>query len=322
MLVRSSRRIFILCALTATALFPHAPLAISSRLAAAPPAAVATEFPRELVAFKPGENNPVFQGAGPGHWDARLAERGWIMRESDGWHLWYTGHDGTPNAIRRLGYATSPDGLKWTRYGDQPLIADHWVEDMMIVKHGDTYFMFAEGLHDEAQWLTSKDRIHWERQGTLDIRYTNGKRLSAGPFGTPTAYLEGGQWYLFYERADLGIWLAKSTDLKTWTNVQDEPVIERGPDEYDKQMLALNQVIKHQGMYYAYYHGTGSQSRPRSWNTDVVRSQDLLHWEKYPGNPLIENNKSSGIVVFDGKQYRLYTMHEQVDVYYPAANGK
>jgi hypothetical protein len=43
----------------------------------------------------------------------------------------------------------------------------------------------------------------------------------------------------------------------------------------------------------------------------------LIHWEKYARNPLfpIAENKSSGIVVHDGKQFRLYTMHDKVDVH-------
>ena len=43
-------------------------------------------------------------------------------------------------------------------------------------------------------------------------------------------WIEGDTWYLFYERGDRGVWLAKSTDRETWTNVQDAPVIARGPN--------------------------------------------------------------------------------------------
>jgi hypothetical protein len=197
-------------------------------LAGATPAARDAAFPAELVKFAPYEGNPVFEAEGPGHWDVRIRERGWILREGDTYHLWYTGYDGTAQARMMLGYATSRDGLHWRRYPDNPIYRDHWVEDMMVVKHGDTYYMFAEGLHDRAQLLTSTDRVHWTRQGQLDIRYRNGEPLSEGPYGTPTAWVEGDRWYLFYERRDLGIWLAVSKDLKVWTNVQDEPVIKPG----------------------------------------------------------------------------------------------
>jgi hypothetical protein len=277
------------------------------------------KFPAELVEFVPGPHNPVF-AAEPGHWDAKIRERGWILREGETYHLWYTGYDGSRDGIRQLGYATSSDGLHWIRSPENPLCRGHWVEDMMVAKLGDTYYMFAEGLHDRAQWLTSQDRVHWERRGTLDIRMTDAKPIASGPFGTPTAFHENDTWHLFYERLDLGVWLAKSDDLKVWINVQDEPVIRPGPGEYDKQLIALNQVIKYRGQYFAYYHGSGDEKAPRRWTTDVARSSDLIHWEKFSANPIVEGDESSGIVVFDGSQYRLYTMHDRVDVYFPRTN--
>ncbi len=155
--------------------------------------------------------------------------------------------------------------------------------------------------------------------GQLDVRTTNGQPISEGPYGTPTAWLENGIWNLFYERSDKGVWLARSTDLKVWTNVQDEPVLSIGPEPYDRLMIALNQIIKHNGKYYASYHGSGTPQKPRLWTTNLAVSTDLVHWKKYPGNPLLpeRDNKSSGIFVHDGKQFRLYTMHPEVHVHFP-----
>jgi sucrose-6-phosphate hydrolase SacC (GH32 family) len=189
---------------------------------------------------------------------------------------------------------------------------------MMVVKNGETYYMFAEGKDDQAQLLTSRDGVRWQREGQLDIRYTNGQPLTAGPYGTPTAWLEDKTWYLFYERSDQGVWLAKSTDLKVWTNVQDEPVLSLGPEPYDKLMIAMNQVIRYGERYYAYYHGSGTAEKPRLWTTNVAVSTDLVHWKKFAGNPLVpeRDNKSSGIIVHDGKQFRLYTMHPEVNVHF------
>ena len=41
---------------------------------------------------------------------------------------------------------------------------------------------------------------------------------------------------------------------------------------------------------------------------------DLIHWEKYAMNLLfpLEENKSSGILVNNGRRFILYTMHDQV----------
>jgi hypothetical protein len=115
---------------------------------------------------------------------------------------------------------------------------------------------------------------------------------------------------------DLGVWLATSKDLKVWTHVQDEPVLKPGPSAYDKSLIALDQIIKYRGLYFAYYHAGGVQASPRTWNTNVARSNDLLHWEKYSGNPITPGDRSSGEVVFDGQRFRLYTMHPQVDVFF------
>ncbi len=274
-------------------------------------------FPAELVAFRPDERNPLFTAGGEGEWDAKIRERGWIQRGEAGWRLWYTGYDGTKEGIRRLGYATSPDGVHWTRYAGNPLITDLWVEDMMVVRHGGMYYMFAEGAGDLAQLLTSTDGIHWEPRGTLDVRYADGSPLAPGPFGTPTAWHENGVWYLFYERQDKAVWLARSTDLNVWTNVRDEPVLHCGPAEHDEHMIALNQVIRYRGAYYAIYHGTGGATARRVWNTNIARSTDLVNWLKFPGNPII-HDKSSGQVHFDGRRLRLYTTHDRVDLFWPA----
>jgi len=279
-------------------------------------------FPPSFARFEPAANNPIFTAAGTGHWDARIRERGWILRDGEQWHLWYTGYDGTKTGIRMLGYATSPDGLTWTRVTtEQPLYREHWVEDMCVIKEADTYYMFAEGFLDRAQLLTSPDGRTWTRQGLLDVRLKNGEPISDGPFGTPTALFENGIWHLFYERGDRGVWLATSTDLKVWTNVQDEPILIPGPGEYDFDLIAMNQVFRLDGRYYAVLHGTkksGDPAVPNPWTTNLATSTDLVHWTKFDQNPLRpkSENKSSGQIFPDGDRFRFYTTHDKVDLHW------
>ncbi len=284
----------------------------------------AQDFPSELTQFVPGPKNPVLTAEGPGHWDVKIRERGWILREGGKYHLWFTGYDGTRDGLKMLGYATSPDGINWTRSPQNPIYRDHWVEDMMVVKQGETYYLFAEGLDDHAQLLVSPDKIHWTWRGFLDIRTTDGKPIAKGPYGTPTAWFENGRWLLFYERRDAGVWLAESTDLKVFTNVQDAPVLLPGPGEYDRRLIALNQIIKYKGRYYASYHGSPGNARPSLWSSNLASSTDLIHWKKYPGNPLrpLTENRSSNLLVDDGKEYRLYTMHDAVWVFFPSVRKR
>lgn len=271
-------------------------------------------FPSELVDFKPHPENPIFTGTGSDTWDQNTRERGFILKEGDTYHMWYTGFK-TERETLSLGYATSTDGLNWKRFAGNPVFSESWTEDMMVLKVDGTYHMFAEGRNDVAHRLTSTDRINWTDHGSLDLRQADGSPLSEGPYGTPTGWFENNQWYLLYERNDLGIWLATSSDLKVWTNVQDDPVIAMGPEVYDQHGLAVNQIFKYKGWYYAYYHATEYKDW-HEWTTNVAASKDLINWTKYKKNPLLRENKSSGILVPEKDQFRLYTMHKNVAIHF------
>ena len=99
---------------------------------------------------------------------------------------------------------------------------------MMVVRNGDTYYMFAEGPEQNvSQMLTSATACTGNCGRARHSHDADGERRVERPYGTPTVWVENGTWYLFYERGDLGVWLATSRDPRSlrWTNVQDEPVL-------------------------------------------------------------------------------------------------
>ncbi len=277
------------------------------------------KFAGSMVDFAPYEANPVFQGTDAETWDKQIRERGYILVEDGVYKMWYTGYT-EDSETKYLGYATSDDGINWSRYSGNPVFSEKWTEDMFVIKDEGIYHMYAEGTHDIAHLLISTDGVNWEEQGDLVILDTSGESIPP-PYGTPVVWIEHGKWYLFYERNDLGIWLATSEDKKTWTNVQDEPVIKMGPEAYDEGAVAANQVLKHEGKYYLYYHGSSNPdwADPNAnalWTSNVAVSTDLVNWEKYPENPIVEGDHSSPILVFDGEKNRLYTMHDKVWLYF------
>ncbi|MEO5998012.1 MAG: glycosylase [Chitinophagaceae bacterium] len=275
------------------------------------------DFSPKMVEFTPYPANPVFQGSGVETWDKKIRERGFILYEDSGYKMWYTGYNGTDTVTKYLGYATSADGIKWERYATNPIFTGKWVEDMCVIKNEGSYYMYAEGRNDVAHLLTSTNGINWQEQGDLKIRTVDGKSIP-GPYGTPAVWTENGKWFLFYERNDEAIWLAESSDHINWKNVQDEPVIKKGPEEYDKGAVAANQVIKYKDNYYLYYHASSDpMGSAKTWSSNVAMSTDLVHWVKYDKNPIVTGNHSSPIVVFNGNDYLLYTMHPQVYLYLP-----
>ncbi len=280
-------------------------------------------FPKEMVSFAPYEHNPVFRGTGEDTWDKLIRERGFIMKDDGIYKMWYTGYNGPDTVIKYLGYATSPDGIKWTRYEGNPAFTGRWTEDMFVFRAENKYYMYAEGRKDIAHLLISDDGVSWADKGDLKIIAANGDTIP-GPYGTPSVLIENGKWYLFYERDDEGVWIAVSDDHITWKNIQDEPVLKKGPEDYDSGAVASNQVLKYRNRYFMFYHGTTNTewANPGSssiWTSNVAMSADFIHWIKYPKNPVVEGDHSSPIIVFDGEKYRLYAMHPEVWLYFSAS---
>jgi len=274
------------------------------------------EFSADMVAFIPIKGNPVFAGTGLETWDKKIRERGYILFEDGLYKMWYTGYNPEMAREKYLGFATSSDGIHWERYAGNPIFKGNWTEDVFVIKNEGTYYMFAEGENDVAHFLSSPDGLNWRDQGNLVILSAKGDTIP-GPYGTPSVWVENGEWFLFYERNDSGIWIATSGDKQTWKNIVDEPIIALGPENYDIAAVAANQVVKSQGKYYIYYHATNRMdwqhpSSPVQWSSNVAMSTDLIHWNKYLGNPIIEGDHSSPILVFDGPKPSLYTMHPEV----------
>lgn len=280
------------------------------------------KVPRGLAEFRPYRENPVFKGM-DNSWDKYIRERGWIIFEDGLYHLWYTGYP-KKRELHQLGYATSRDGINWTRYDKNPLVKDSWVEDMCVVKDGDIYYMMAEGFHDWAHLLISKDRINWTEKGSIIIRNPDGTIIAdpskpTSHAGTPVLLKEGDTWYLFFERSDEAVWLAAATDstLLNWTKVQVEPVLSPGPEAYDSVAIASDCIRKINGIYYMYYHATAKDPWD-DWCVCLATSNDLIHWEKYEHNP-IGYYGDAPVLVFNGKEYLLFVTDsaKEMKLYYP-----
>ena len=87
------------------------------------------------------------------------------------------------------------------------------------------------------------------------------------------------------------------------------------PAEVDKKPEEMKADIKKEKLDYGNVLKEMEMSEP-----DLKKElAAFLRWEKYSGNPLqpVAENKSSGIVVHDGEQWRLYTMHPAVYLHVP-----
>ena len=125
------------------------------------------------------------------------------------YRVWYSGGEQyEPNAI---GYATSPDGLIWTKHPGNPIFVPdpnaawekHKVTACQVVRHGDWHLMFYIGFRDDhhAQIgiARSKDGITgWQRHPANPIVRPGRDRWDHDACYKPYAVLDEGRWLLWY----------------------------------------------------------------------------------------------------------------------------
>jgi predicted GH43/DUF377 family glycosyl hydrolase len=123
--------------------------------------------------------------------------------------MWYSGGEQyEPNA---LGYATSPDGLAWTKHPANPVFRpdpkNAWEQQRVtggqVLKQADGYLMFYIGFRDVAHAqigvARSKDGIsHWQRHPANPIIRPGKDRWDHDACYKPFAIFDGRQWLLWY----------------------------------------------------------------------------------------------------------------------------
>jgi predicted GH43/DUF377 family glycosyl hydrolase len=154
------------------------------------------------------------------------------------------------NGTSRLGYASSRDGIHFTRRGE-PVLApeaeyekDGGVEDPRLVNIGGTYYLTYTGYNKrEAQLClaTSRDLIHWQRRGV--IMPANHGRWNVGWTKSGAILTEkvGGKYWMYYmadpakDVNEMGV--AFSADLIHWQEALDQPVLKRRAGKFDAKVV-------------------------------------------------------------------------------------
>ncbi|MFI5379759.1 MAG: glycosyl hydrolase family 65 protein [Tepidisphaerales bacterium] len=123
--------------------------------------------------------------------------------------MWYSG--GEQNEPNAIGYATSPDGLVWTKHEGNPVFVPdvkldwekHKVTACQVEKRGDWYIMFYIGFRDEPHAqigiARSKDGItNWQRHPANPIVRPGLNKWDHDACYKPYAIFDGKQWLLWY----------------------------------------------------------------------------------------------------------------------------
>ncbi len=148
--------------------------------------------------------NPVVQ---LGAWDSRVVRVGSVLLDAsaDLYKMWYTGGSGWFHALQ-VGYATSPDGITWTKH-PLPVFTfgptTEWITNHVnVVRRDSLYEMHFSSSTRDIRRATSVDGINW----TLDACGAAVEPTTASWdsvfVGGASVLLEGGARKIWYDGGD------------------------------------------------------------------------------------------------------------------------
>ncbi len=129
----------------------------------------------------------------PGEWDGLLVGRPSVLFENGQFKMWYDGRKDlppdaadpkapkSPTSKRSVGYATSKDGLNWTKHDKNPVCGND-AGGVHVVRYDDCYLMFFES-HAGTMIAVSRTGLSWKNADLL-VRPT-GKRFDQHGHVTP-----------------------------------------------------------------------------------------------------------------------------------------
>lgn len=100
------------------------------------------------------ESDPILKPGPPGSWDGVMASLGSVLKTENGWEMFYTGTPSLVTGPLDLGYATSPDGIIWTKdLVNNPILtsgigpgadpyAQGFLASVSALIHNGTYFLY------------------------------------------------------------------------------------------------------------------------------------------------------------------------------------
>ncbi|MCW8803295.1 MAG: T9SS type A sorting domain-containing protein [Ignavibacteriaceae bacterium] len=211
----------------------------------------------------------------PSNWDNYSVYAPWVVRENGLFKMWYT-HEAPGYTNYKLGYATSSDGINWTRF-DYPVMeagTAEWeaqgVGHCSVLPVTGGYKMWYSGLAGSTDTISigyavSTDGITWQRDTV------NNPILSPGSAGqwddfnifAPRVIILDNVYYMYYgaARESFGqyrVGLATSTDGLDWDKYSNNPVLKPSQSGWDNGEVETGCVVQMGDTLYMWYDGSNS----------------------------------------------------------------
>jgi beta-1,2-mannosidase len=183
--------------------------------------------------------------------------------------------------ISSLGYASSDDGIHFTRRPQPVMVAQEpyekggGVEDPRLIRFGETYYLTYTAYNKSATpgredgdaqlcLATSKNLIDWTRHGVIIPSYKGNWNVKWTKSGAIVPEKINNKYWMYFlgdaKGKDTQMGLAYSTDLLHWSEALDHPVLSSRPATFDSQVVEPGPppVITPQGIFLI-YNGAGDK---------------------------------------------------------------
>jgi hypothetical protein len=252
-------------------------------------------------------SNPVLDVGLSGSWDDNRVFDPIVIFDGMMYRMWFSGYDGSRY---RIGYATSPDGITWTKHPGNPILDlgssgswdDYNTHANSVIFDGATYHMWYTGQPDGTKgrigYATSPDGISWTKYaGNLCLGTSgDGCVFDTGPVGawddtyvySPSVFFDGVTYHMWYTGCEFIVYkigYATSPDGITWTRNPSNPVLDAGPaGSFDDLKVLYPSVLYNSATstYHMWYTGNNATNS----SVGHATSMDGASWTKNVTNPI------------------------------------
>lgn len=218
----------------------------------------------------------------PGTWDSNTVTGPVVIRENGEYKMWYTAGGG------KIGYATSPDGMSWTKHAGNPIFeagADAWeaggVYTGTVTSVIGGYKMWYSGwttsfTHESVGCATSADGILWQRDTVNNPILEPGDPGDWDDYGVylPQILVIDNMHYIWYVGNEGSLeqtGFASSPDGNSCSK-HAGPVLSPSPGRWDDYWVESGTVILVGDTLHMWYAGSGGFGLSYLWQIGLATS--------------------------------------------------
>lgn len=215
------------------------------------------------------------------NWEGNSINIGSVIWTGSQFMMWYRGvggPQGSAQANGAVGFATSPDGVAWTKYSGNPVMTTSTVDsdfltNPYVIQVGSSFKMWYACKNPTLSgysicYAASSDGIGWTKQSSPVLQPSSG--WEAGGLYSPTVVYDGtiyGMWYTGgYNPSGVGasvtrIGYATSSDGFSWSRDPNNPILSPGPPGgWDAGGVENQCAVQDKGGFLLYYDGYGTSA--------------------------------------------------------------